>query len=286
MKNAYKSIFVLLIMGSLMACKDEVKTENSENEDVSGVVKEDEERRLLVANELDYSSPTTDMKGYIVHSKLTEGRRPGIIVIHEWWGHNDYVRKRADMLADLGYTALAIDMYGNGKQAKHSLDAGSFSSEVMSNMPVAKARFEAALEALKKDPTVDTNNIAVIGYCFGGSVALTMADAGYNLKGAAAFHSGVKLPIMPNDQLKARILVCNGADDPFIKNEDVVTYKSALDSLDVDYKYIEYPGATHGFTSKASDSLGKKFDLPLAYNLDADEQSWEELKSMLKLSFQ
>lgn len=285
MKNSFKLIFALLIMGGLFACKNEVENENSEKEDVSEVVTENEERELLVAKEIDYSSPSTNMKGYIVHSKLTEGRRPGIIVIHEWWGHNDYVRQRSDMLAELGYTALAIDMYGDGKQAEHSLDAGSFSSEVMSNLPKAKARFEAALEALKKDPTVDTNNIAVIGYCFGGSVALTMANAGYDLKGAAAFHSGVKLPIMPSEELKARILVCNGAEDPFIKSEDVVNYKNALDSLDKDYKYIEYPGATHGFTSKASDSLGNKFDLPLAYNLDADEQSWEELKSMLKHLF-
>lgn len=282
MKNAYKSIFAILVIGSLFSCKQEQDGDQKGEDGSAEVVKEYSERELLVANEIDYSADSTTMKGYIVHSKYTEGRRPGIIVIHEWWGHNDYVRKRADMLANLGYTALAVDMYGDGKKAQHSFDAGSFSKEVMSNMPLAQKRFEAALAALKSDPTVDTNNIAVIGYCFGGSVALSMANAGYDLKGVAAFHSGVKLPIMPSEKLKARVLVCNGADDTFVKEEDALAFKNALENVDITYKYIEYPGAKHGFTSKASDSLGKKFDLPLAYNLDADEQSWEELKSMLK----
>ena len=284
MKNAYKSLVVLLMLSSIVACNNSNDSGMDPMED-STVVDEETPMDLLVGEDVSYSTESTNMNGYKVHSKNFEGKRPGIIVVHEWWGHNDYVRNRADKLAELGYTAIAIDMYGEGAQAKHPLDAGKFSNMVMSNIDEAQDRFEAALETLKKDPTVDTNQIAAIGYCFGGSVALTMANAGFDLDAVAAFHSGVDLPIMPNENLKARVLVCNGEDDPFVKQESAVKYKEALATTGVKYKYIDYPGAVHAFTSKAADSLGKKFDLPLAYNLDADEQSWEELKSMLSEVF-
>ena len=207
------------------------------------------------------------------------------MIVHEWWGHNDYVRERANMLAELGYTAIAVDMYGDGKQADHPDDAGKFAMGVLTNLPEATARFNAALDLLKAHESVDNEKIAAIGYCFGGSVALTMANAGIDLDAVAAFHSGVQLPIMPNSDLKAKVLVCNGADDPFVSAESVEAYKAAMDSIGATYEYIAYPGVKHSFTSKEADANGEKFQLPLAYNADADAKSWASLLQLFEETF-
>ncbi len=244
-----------------------------------------EEEVNIVGETVDYQSPSTELKGYIAYNESQEGKRPGVIVVHEWWGHNDYTRERADMLAELGYVALAVDMYGDGKQAEHPDDAGKFAGMVMSNLDEAKARFDAALETLKANPNVDQNKIAAIGYCFGGSVVLSMANAGYDLDAVAAFHSGVQLPIPPSENIKAEILVAQGADDPFVSAESVVTYKEAMDQVGASYTYIEYPGAVHGFTSKGADALGEKFSLPLKYQKEADEASWQELQQLFEKAF-
>ncbi|MEP5615436.1 MAG: dienelactone hydrolase family protein, partial [Flavobacteriaceae bacterium] len=192
--------------------------------------------------EIAYVSDTTNLKGYLAFNENQLEKRPGILIVHEWWGHNAYVRERADMLAELGYTALAVDMYGDGKQASHPDDAGKFAMSVMTNLPEAKARFNAALELLRKQESVDGEKIAAIGYCFGGSVALTMANTGADLAAVAAFHSGVQLPVMPSSDLKAKVLVCNGADDPFISSESILAFKAAMDSVGAQYEYISYPG--------------------------------------------
>ena len=239
----------------------------------------------IKGQEVSYAADSTNLKGYIAYNENKTEKRPGVLIVHEWWGHNDYVRQRADMLAELGYTAIAVDMYGDGKQANHPDDAGKFAMSVMSNLPEAKARFNAALDLLKSHESVDGEKIAAIGYCFGGSVALTMANAGADLDAVAAFHSGVGLPVMPNDQLKARVLVCNGADDPFIDQDAVTAFKSALDSIGAKYEYVSYPGAKHSFTSKEADANGEKFNLPLAYNAEADEKSWISLKALLEETF-
>lgn len=274
LKNAL--LIAVIMLSAIVSCKDKPK-ENPQDTTV--------EAKELEGNEVTYSTDTTEMKGYIVYDKSIKEKRPGVIVVHEWWGHNDYTRERADMLADLGYTAIAIDMYGDGKQAAHPEDAGKFSGMVMQNIDVAKARFDAALEVLKNNPSVDSTQIAAVGYCFGGSVVLTMANAGEDLDAVAAFHSGVQLPIMPNDKLKAKVLVANGADDPFVSPESITNFKNAMDSIQADYKYIAYPGAKHAYTSKDADSLGKKFKLPLEYNASADVKSWDALKNLLNETF-
>ena len=239
----------------------------------------------VVGEEVTYSDDSTELKGYISFDENNESKRPGVIVIHEWWGHNEYVRERADLLAELGYTALALDMYGDGKQANHPEDAGKFAGMVMTNMDLATARFDAAVELLKAHPSVDSEKIAAIGYCFGGSVALTMANAGKDLDAVAAFHSGVQLPIMPGDALTAKVLVCNGADDPFVSPESVTAFKEAMDAANADYKYIAYEGAVHSFTSKYADENGEKFELPLKYQKEADEASWDELLALFDSVF-
>ncbi len=263
----------------VVSCKEKTETKPKVDE----VAKELPVK--VKGEEVTYASDSTNLKGYIAFDENKKGKRPGVLIVHEWWGHNDYVRERADMLAKLGYTAIAVDMYGDGKQANHPDDAGKFAGSVMKNLPVAKNRFNAAVELLKKHESVDGEKIAAIGYCFGGSVALTMANSGFDLDAVAAFHSGVALPVMPNKDLKAQVLVCNGADDPFVSPESVTAFKSALDSIGAKYKYFSYPGAKHSFTSKTADANGEKFNLPLAYNAEADQKSWNSLQELLKEAF-
>ncbi len=280
--NQFAFLFILL---SVLSCKDN-KTA-SENQETSEEKQEEvvEKPFKLQSEEITYTLDSLSMKGYLVYNENASEKKPGVIVVHEWWGHNDYVRQRANMLAELGYVALAIDMYGDGKQAAHPEDAGKFAMSVMGNIDTATARFNAALTMLKNQKAVDADKIAAIGYCFGGSVALTMANAGVDLDAVAAFHSGVQLPVMPTKDIKAKVLVCNGAIDPFIPAKTVEAYKKAMDSVQADYKYIAYENATHSFTSKAADSLAKKFNMPIAYQQEADEKSWAELQNLLAEAF-
>jgi dienelactone hydrolase len=240
----------------------------------------------IVEKEVTYNSDGTVMKGYLAYNGDVEGKRPGILVVHEWWGLNSYARKRAHMLAELGYVAMAVDMYGDGKQANHPDDAGKFASEVMQNMGTAKARFTAASTLLARQEVCDPQRIAAIGYCFGGGVVLQMARLGLPLAGVASFHGSLATasPAQPG-QVKARVLVCNGADDKFIPPGLIESFKKEMDSAGVDYRFINYPGALHGFTNPEATALGEKFNIPLAYNEAADKQSWTDLQEFLKRVF-
>ncbi len=277
-----KSLFYLVLticLISITACKQKSSKDEA-------VTSEEVEMEIKIKGmEVEYATDSTQMRGYIAYDENITSKRPGILIIHEWWGHNNYVRERADMLAELGYTALAVDMYGEGKQAEHPDDAGKFAMSVMTNLPEATARFNAALNLLKSQESVAPENIAAIGYCFGGSVALTMANSGADLDAVAAFHSGVQLPVMPTSELKARVLVCNGGDDPFLAPGTVEAFKKAMDSVGASYEYIAYPGVKHSFTSKEADANGEKFGLPLAYDAEADEKSWNSLQALLKEVF-
>lgn len=235
---------------------------------------------------VEYSSQGVVLKGYLAYDEQLKGKRPGILVVHEWWGHNEYARKRARMLAGLGYTALAVDMYGDGRQAGHPDEAGKFSSELMKNFDVAQARFIAALEFLKQQPTVATDHIAAIGYCFGGGVVLNMARQGSELKGVVSFH-GSLAAIKPAQagNVKAKILVLHGADDKLVSPEQIEAFKQEMKSVKADFQFISYPGAIHSFTNPDADTYAKKFNLPLGYNADADRKSWEEMKKFFKTIF-
>jgi dienelactone hydrolase len=235
---------------------------------------------------VEYSAQGLVMKGYLAHAESIKEKQPGVLVVHEWWGLNEYARQRARMLAELGYTALAVDMYGDGKQAMHPDEAGKFSSELMKNFDSAKARFMAAMDFLKQQPTVDPTRIAAIGYCFGGGVVLNLARQGVDLKGVASFHGALAAvkPAQPG-VVKAKILVLNGADDKFIPPEQIEAFKQEMRSAGADFQFISYPGAVHSFTNPEATALGKKFNLPLAYNADADKKSWFELKEFLNRIF-
>jgi dienelactone hydrolase len=229
-----------------------------------------------------YRTDGVVMKGYLAYDTDIRGARPGVLVVHEWWGLNNYARKRARMLAEMGYTALAVDMYGAGKQAMHPDDAAKFSSELMKNFDTAKARFMAALEFLKKQKTVDPGRIAAIGYCFGGGIVLNMARQGVDLKGVASFHGDLAAvkPAKPGE-IKAKILVLHGAEDQFTTPEQLEAFRQEMKAAGADYRLIVYPGAMHSFTNPDADTYAKKFKIPLGYNAQADRESWAELAMFL-----
>ncbi|HEY9052961.1 MAG TPA: dienelactone hydrolase family protein [Gammaproteobacteria bacterium] len=240
----------------------------------------------IVTEEVSYREGDTVMKGTITYDDSVSTKRPGVMVVHEWWGHNDYAKKRATMLAELGYTAIAIDMYGDGKTASHPDDAGSFAKAVGGNPQLAKARFTAAMNTLKSHKTVDANNIAAIGYCFGGGIVLNMARQGLDLKGVASFHGSVatQSPAKKGD-IKAKIRVFNGADDPMVKPEQIEAFKDEMKNAGVDYKFVNYPGAKHSFTNPQADEFAKKFNMPLGYDKNADQDSWMQTKKFFESIF-
>jgi dienelactone hydrolase len=231
---------------------------------------------------VEYTAQGMKMKGYLPYDDAIKERRPGILVVHEWWGHNDYARMRARMLAKLGYAALALDMYGKGRQASHPDDAKKFSSEIMKNFDTGKERFMAALQLLKEQPNVDPERIAAVGYCFGGSVVLNMARQGADLKAVVSFHGGLAA-VRPAQagEVRARILVLHGGDDGFSTPEQIEAFKKEMTDAGADYRFVVYPGAWHAFTNPAATKLGKKYKLPLAYNADADRKSWAEMSKFL-----
>lgn len=235
---------------------------------------------------VEYRSGETVMNGYLAYDDAVQGKRPGVLVVHEWWGHNDYARKRARMLAELGYTALAVDMYGGGKTADHPEDAGRFASEARKDLDVAEARFLAAREVLARHPTVDAGQIAAIGYCFGGGVVLEMARRGVDLDAVASFHGSLATPSPARPgAVKARVLVFTGEADPMVPPEQVSAFEQEMQAAGASYSVVVYPGAKHSFTSPEADALGQKFGLPLAYDAKADAESWAAMQRGLKDAF-
>lgn len=237
----------------------------------------------VVGEPVAYREGDTLMKGFLAYDDAVTAKRPGILVVHEWWGHNEYARSRARQLAEMGYTALAVDMYGDGKQAAHPKDAGKFAGEVKTNMSVATQRFNAAMALLQRHETVAKEDISAIGYCFGGGIVLEMARRGVDLDLVASFHGSLP-PTEPAKKgaVKAQVLVFNGADDPFVKQEHIDAFKAEMADANVQLSFTNYPGAKHSFTNPEADRFGKQFDLPLGYNKKADEASWEALSKALK----
>jgi dienelactone hydrolase len=240
----------------------------------------------VVGEEVEYTGGGVTMKGYLTYDDAIKGKRPGVLVVHEWWGHNEHARNSAHKLAELGYTALAVDMYGDGKTADHPKDAGAFAGEVKKNMDAATERFAAAKKLLAEHKTTDNTRIAAIGYCFGGGIVLEMARQGMDLDAVVSFHGGLgtQSPAQPG-KVKAKVLVCNGAADVFVKPEEIAAFKEEMKNAKVDFEFKSYPDAKHAFTNPAATENGKKFELPLAYNEAADKQSWSDMKTFLQQVF-
>jgi dienelactone hydrolase len=223
-----------------------------------------------------YKDGGTTLKGFVVYDEARQGRRPGMLVVHEWWGITPHVRSEARKFAEQGYTAIVVDMYGDGQTANNPKDAGKLAGSVMKNPPVMQSRFNAARAELVRHPTVDAARIGAAGYCFGGAVALNMARAGADLAGVAVFHASLATNTPAPKQVKARILVLNGAADPFIKPDQIEAFKRDMGAAKANYRFINYPGAVHAFTNPEATELGKKFNLPIAYDAEMDREAKSE----------
>ncbi len=231
-----------------------------------------------------YKDGDTTLKGFVVYDTAKKGKRPGIIVVHEWCGITKHMHNEAHRLARQGYTAFIADMYGDAKTADNPKDAGALSGSVMKNPQAMESRFNAARETLAKQPTVDSSRIGAVGYCFGGAVVINMARAGADLAGVAGFHAslGLNTPAPQPGAVKAKILILNGADDPFVKKEQYTQLESDLTAAKADFKVVTYPGAVHAFTNPEATALGKKFNLPLRYDAKANKAAEEEASKMFK----
>lgn len=218
--------------------------------------------------------------GSAVLYKAKRADAPAVVVVHEWWGLNDYARKRAKMLAEAGYTAIAVDMYGHGKTTTHPKDATAFMNAALAEPEKMNARFDAAMAILQQQTKGD---IYAIGYCFGGAVVLNQARRGLDLAGVASFHGslGTNTPAKPG-MVKAKLLVATGGDDPMVPPEQVGSFVQEMSVAGADLELMSFPGVVHSFTNPGSTALGKKYDMPLAYDADADQRSWAALMRMLE----
>lgn len=251
-------------------------------ENVAETTAEPQTGPAIVTEEIEYDVDGESFTGYLAYDEAIDGKRPGVLVVHEWWGHNEYARTRAVQLARMGYVAFALDMYGTGKVADHPDNANQFMQEAMKSPQQVKARFLSAKAVLDQQAVTDADKTAAIGYCFGGGVVLNMARAGVDIDGVASFHGALNTVFPPAPGgIKAKILVLHGAEDSLVPPELVVSFKEEMDQAGADYRFISYPGVKHSFTNPGATEVGEKYGMPLAYDEAADEQSWNELRAFL-----
>ncbi len=243
-------------------------------------------KAALVTKEVVYKDGATELTGYLVYDDAFQGSLPGVMVVHEWWGHNDYVRNRADQLAALGYVAFAADMYGTGKLATTPDEAKALSKPFYDDRKLMQSRAAAGLAILAAEPKVLKENIGVIGYCFGGTVALEVARSGADVDGVVSFHGGLGTTSpAQKGVVKARVLALNGKADSMVPESEKMGFVEEMTNAGVDFKSMDYPDAKHAFTNPAATETGKKFGLDVAYNEEADKNSWAEMREFFKKVF-
>lgn len=264
-----KLFYAAFVILSVTACNEASEEKTASSESVIATIKEEN---------LNYSSDSLQLNGYIVYKDSVASKRPGIIVVPEWWGLNDYAKNRAKQLADMGYVAMAIDMYGNGQTASTPDEAMKLAGPFYTDPNLGKSRLDAAIAKLKTNPQVDTSQVVAIGYCFGGAMVLNSAKLGSDLEGVVSFHGGLAGPAPDKNKLKAQILVCHGAADSFVPDSDSLAFRNGLDSIGAVYTFKSYANAKHAFTNPQADENSRKYKLDIAYNAAADSASWQDMK--------
>ncbi|SHF11265.1 Dienelactone hydrolase [Microbulbifer donghaiensis] len=235
---------------------------------------------------VDYAVDGQPFSGYLAYDDSIGAKRPGILVLHEWWGHNEFVREQADKLAAMGYTAFALDLFGTGKQADNPADAAELMNTAINTPGAIEARFRAALEWLQQNDSVDQSRIAAQGYCFGGAVALNMARMGLDLQGVVSFHGNLSSEIrMTPGTIKTEIQVYTGGADDMIPAEQVAAFVEEMQTAGVKFELTSYPGVKHGFTNPAATERGEKFGIPLAYSEAAATDAWNGAAAFYKKLF-
>jgi len=231
-----------------------------------------------------YREGDTALEGYLAYDDSIRGKRPGVLVVHEWYGLNDYARKRAEMIAGLGYIALAADIYGKGVRPKDAAEASALSGKYKSDRALLRARAKAGLDFLGRHSLVDASRLAAVGYCFGGTAVLELARSGAGLSGVVSFHGGLDSPA-PGDaaNITGKVLALHGADDPFVKPAEVAAFQEEMRNAGVDWQMVYYGGAVHSFTNPAS---GTDKSRGVAYDERADRRSWVAMINFLQEIFQ
>lgn len=232
-----------------------------------------------------YAVAGKNYNGFVFYNSNNMGKRPAVLVIPEWWGMTDYPKMRAKQLAELGYIAMAVDMYGDAKIAANPQEAQAMATPYYKDPALAKTMVDAALLKLKSFPETDPANVAAIGYCFGGFIVLNAAKLGADLNGIVSFHGDLGGVPVNSNLLKSKILICHGEADKFVTEDAVKAFKKSMDSAGVAFTFEDYPNATHAFTNPAATEIGKKFNMPIAYNEAADKGSWNEMKDFFKKLF-
>lgn len=281
MKHTSVFVCLLIAFATIVSCNNNPSTtQNTTKTDTTTKA-----QPAIKEQSISYAGDGITMNGYMAYDTSIDTKRPAILIIPEWWGLNDYPKMRARELAKMGYIAMAMDMYGNGLVADSPSTAGKLAMPFYTNPQKAKARIDAALVVLKSYMQTDTSKIALIGYCFGGGMVLNAARMGEGVKGVVSFHGTLVGTPANKDLLKAKILVCHGADDQFVKPEEVAKFKKQMDSIHADYTFKSYPNSTHAFSNPASTATGKKFNMPIAYNAAADSASWKDMQMFFDTIF-
>jgi dienelactone hydrolase len=238
----------------------------------------------IIAEPVEYKDGDTTLQGFIAYDDATEAKRPGVLVVHEWKGPGSYTERRVRQLAELGYVAFAVDMYGKGVRPQTHEEAAKVSGIYRSDRDLMRSRAKAGLTVLKDHPLVDSSKMAAIGYCFGGATVLELARAGEDLKGVVSFHGALTTPkpAAPG-AVKAKVLVLRGGKDAFVTPEEVEVFKREMKDAGADFREEVYPDAVHSFTVEEA---GTDVSKGMAYNAEADKQSWEAMKTFFGEIFQ
>lgn len=237
----------------------------------------------LKAERIEYRHGDTVLEGHLAYDDSAKEKRPGVVVVHEWWGLNAFVRQKSDELARMGYTVLAIDMYGKGVTASDAKKAGELATPLKKDRNLMRERAKAGLEVLRKHPSVDPTRLAAIGFCFGGTTALELARSGADLKGVVSFHGNLDTPNLDDGKnIKAAVLVLHGADDPFVSKEEVLAFVEEMRRGNVDWQLNVYGNAVHSFTNPEAGGHGLK---GAAYNEKAARRSWGAMKAFFNEIF-
>lgn len=230
----------------------------------------------IVTQVVEYKQGDTTLEGFLAYDDAIAAKRPGVLVVHQWLGLTDYEKHRAEQLAGLGYVAFCADIYGKGVRPKDTTEAGIEAMKYKSDRALLRLRVNAGLDELKKNKLVDDSRVAAIGYCFGGTTVLELARSGAALNGVVSFHGGLDSPTPADGKnIKCKVLVCHGADDPFEKATDLAAFEDEMRQANVDWVLIKYGGAVHSFTQPMAGSDNSK---GAAYNERADRRSWAAMK--------
>lgn len=266
----------------LISCGKQEKAQIAENQQQE--ITENTNQDRVVTKDIEYTLDGKNYKSFLAYDEMISGERPVVYILPEWWGITDYAKSRASQIAELGYMAVVVDMFGDGGFADTPEKAQQQTKPIYENPDFAKKLFEAAIEHSKTLEEADDSKLAAIGYCFGGAMVLNFAREGEPLKGVVSFHGTLSTGVKATSNA-VPMLVLNGEADSFISAEDIQSFKDEMNNAGVDFKFINYPDAVHSFTNPEATEVGKKFGMNVAYSKEADEASWNEMKSFMEEIF-